>query len=297
MSALASISSDLAHLVEASGPSVVRVEGRHHRPGSGIVWSSDGLVVTADHVVERDEGITVGLPDGQTVAATLVGRDPTTDLAILRVQSATVAAVLENPEGLRAGELAIALGRPGRSVRAALGIIAAFGDAWRMPGGGQIDRYIEADFQLGRGFSGGPLVDSAGKVRGLNTQVLHRRGITIPVPTLRRVVDAIVAHGYIRRAYLGVGAQPVPIAANLRAELGQDTGLLVLSLAPGGPAERGGVLQGDIIVTVEGTPVRRLHDLMAGLGGERVGATIRIRLIRAGQLHELNLVAGERKAS
>lgn len=297
MNTLASMSADLARLVETTGPSVLRIEGRPHRPGSGVVWSTDGIVVTADHVVEREEAITVGLPDGQSVSASLVGRDPSTDLAVLRLQGAALSAPRwENPDGLHVGDLVVALGRPGRSVRATLGIVGALGDSWRVPGGGQIDRYLEADLRLPRGFSGGPLLDSAGAVRGLNTSgVLHRRGITIPVPTLRRVIETILAHGRIRRAYLGVGAQPVPLASTLRTQLGQDTGLLVFSLAPGGPADRGGIFQGDVIVAIEGTPARRLDDLMASLSGDRVGKPLRIRLIRAGQLQELNVVVGERE--
>lgn len=299
MATLEALSSELARLIETTGPSVVRVEGRHHRPGSGIVWSADGLIVTADHVLDRDEGLTVGLADGQTVDATLVGRDPSTDLALLRLQgSAVTPPALEGPDGLRVGDLVLALGRPGRSIRAALGMIGTLGEAWRLPGGGQVDRYIEPDARIGWGFSGGPLVDRTGTVRGLNTRGgFRRKALTIPVPTVRRVVDALLAHGHIRRAYLGVGAQPVPIATNLRAQLGQDSGLLVLSMAPESPAEHGGILQGDIIVAIEGSAVRRLDDLMAGLSGDRVGMPIRVRVIRAGQLQEISVVGGERKAS
>ncbi len=295
MDGVSTLSEGLAGIVETAGSSVVRVEGRRGRSGSGIAWSSDGVIITADHVVERDENITVGLPDNQTVPATLVGHDLTTDLAVLRVQKTTLTPpVWVNPDGLRVGNLVLALGRPGRTVRASLGIVSALGDSWRTVGGGQIDRYLQADVDLPPGFSGGPLVDMAGKVRGLNTGLLRGMSITVPVPTLRRVVDAVLVHGRVRRGYLGIGTQPVPLPSGLRQQLGQDTGLLVFSVAPGSPAERGGQLQGDIVVTIDGTPVRRLDDLMASLSGERVGVTLPVRIIRGGQLQELKITVGER---
>jgi len=139
-------------------------------------------------------------------------------------------------------------------------------------------------------------VDTAGKVRGLNTSgVFHRATLSVPFSTLRRVAEVLLAHGHVRRGYLGIGTQPVPLSANLRQQLGQDTGLLVLSVAPGSPAERGGQLQGDIVVAIDGTPIRRPDDLMGMLGGERVGATIPVRIIRGGQIQELKIVVGERE--
>ncbi len=297
MEVLTTLSENLAGIVEAVGASVVRVEARRRRPGSGIAWSADGTIVTAEHLIERDEEISVGLPDGRVVPATLVGRDSTTDLAVLRAQGASLTPpAWVGPDDLRVGHMMLALGRPGRTMRAALGIINALGDNWRTPRGGQIDRYVQADVGLSPGFSGGPLVDMAGKGRGLNTRgMFQRTTLTIPVPTLRRVVETLLLHGRVRRGYLGIGTQPVPLPAKMRQQLGQDGGLLVHSVAPGSPAEHGGQLQGDIIVTFEGTPIRRPDDLMAILSGDRVGRALSLRIIRGGQLHELNVVVGERE--
>jgi len=294
---LTTLSDGIARLVEGAGPGVVRVEARRHYPGSGIVWSTDGVIVSADHLIEHEEGLAIGLHDGRTVAASIVGRDSTTDLAVLRIVGVTLTpAPWGTLEGARVGQLVLALARPGRTVRATLGVITAFGDNWRTRTGGQIDRYLQADARMGPGFSGGPLVDVTGKVLGLNTRgIRHRTNLTLPVPTIRRVVETLLSQGRIRRGYLGIGSQPIPLAASVRQQLGQDAGLLVFAVAGGSPAERGGVLQGDIIVTLEGTPSRQHGDLMAVLGGDRVGSPLRVRLVRGGQIQELSLVVGERE--
>ncbi len=297
MDMLSDFSRGLADIVEGLAPSVVRVDAGRRRSGSGIAWSADGVIVTADHVVEHDENLAVGLHDGRTVPAAIVGRDPTTDVALVRAQGTklTPPAWLE-PDNLRVGQLVLALGRPGRTVRAGLGIVSAVGDSWRTSSGGQIDRYVQADVRRYPGFSGGALVDVVGKVRGLNTSgMLHRMTLTIPVPTLRRVAEALLTHGRVRRGYLGIGTQPVPLTAALRQQLGQDTGLLVLSVASGSPAERAGQLQGDIVVTIDGAPIRRPDDLMSVLSGERVGMTLPVRIVRGGQFQELRIIVGERE--
>ncbi len=297
MEVLSSLSENLAGIVETVGGSIVRVEARRRRSGSGIVWSSEGVIVTADHVVEHEATMLVGLPDGRTVPATVVGRDPTTDLAVLRTEGARLTPpTWANPDGLRVGHLVLALGRPGRTVRAGLGIVSALGESWRTPSGGQIDQYVQADVGLYPGFSGGPLVDAAGKVLGLNTRgILHRMALAIPTPTVRRVVETVLVHGRVRRGYLGVGTQPVPLSANFRQQLGQETGLLVFSVAPGSPAERAGQLQGDILVAIAGMPTRAHDDLMAILSGDRVGTALSLRIIRGGQLQEVPVTVGERQ--
>ena len=188
---LSTLSDGLAAAVETAGQSVVRVDARQRMSASGIVWSADGLIVTAHHVVERDDEITIGLPDGTEATATLVGRDPTTDLALLRAAGAnlTPPAWVEDAD-LRVGQLVLALGRPGNTMQATLGIVSALGESWRTGAGGAIDRYVQTDVTMYAGFSGGPLVDVAGRVAGLNSSALLR-GVSpaIPVATLRRVVD------------------------------------------------------------------------------------------------------------
>ena len=293
---LSSLSDALAATVQAASAGVVRVEGRSRLPASGIVWSPDGVIVTAHHVVERDDNIGVGLPDGHTVPATLVGRDPSTDLSVLRAQATglTPPAWTES-DGLRVGHLVLALGRPGPNVLATLGIVSALGQGWSTPIGGRLDRYLQTDVTMYPGFSGGPLVDVEGRVVGLNSSALLRGiTLTIPTPTLDRVVDTLLAHGRIRRGYLGVGAQPVRLPEALATQLDQETGLLLVSVEPGGPAEQGSLFLGDIIVSLAGRPVRHLDDLLALLSEAQVGIPASVRIVRGGQLQELSVIIGER---
>ncbi|HEX9118702.1 MAG TPA: trypsin-like peptidase domain-containing protein [Anaerolineae bacterium] len=294
--ALTDFSNALADAVAALGPAVVRVEGRDRLPATGIVWSADGVIVTAHHVLEQDENIGIGLADGRTVSARLAGRDPTTDLAVLRAEASglTPPAWIE-PDRLRVGHLALALGRPGHTVMATLGIVSALGKPWRTPAGGEIDQYLQTDITMYPGFSGGPLVSATGEVAGLNTSALLRGvSVALPVPTLRRVVESLLAHGHVRRGYLGIGAQAVRLPANLAEQLGQETGLLLLSVEAGSPAEKGGLVLGDTIVAVGGQAVHHLDELLASLGGDRIGASTPIRIVRGGEVQERMVVVGER---
>ncbi len=298
MDALTNFSDALAGVVEVAGASLVRVDARRRWPGTGIVWAPDGVIVTAEHVIGHEDRIQVGLPDGRNVPATLVGRDPTTDAAVLRVAAAGLTPpAWGDPDALRVGHLVLAVARPGRTVRASLGIVAAYGDSWRTPAGGEIDRYLAADIRRSPGFSGALLVDTGGRGHGLVTGGLLRRlTLVVPVTTLRRVVDTLLAYGRIRRGYLGVGTHPVRLPAGLEQQLHQEAGLLVVAVETGSPAERGGLLLGDVIVAVGGRPVGRLDDLLALLGADRVGASVPVRIVRGGQAQELSVEVGERAA-
>ncbi|MBI4329069.1 MAG: trypsin-like peptidase domain-containing protein [Chloroflexi bacterium] len=293
---LSSFSEALAATVETAGPGVVRVEARRRLPASGIVWSSEGIVVTAYHVVEQEDNIRIGLGDGEAVSATLVGRDPTTDVAVLRAQASDLPApAWARIDDLRVGHLVLALGRPGQTVQATLGIVSALGESWHTPLGGRMDRYLQTDVTMYPGFSGGPLVDASGRVVGLNTTALLRGvSVTIPAPTLQRVVQGLLAYGKVRRGYLGVGSQPVRLSAALAQQIGQETALLVMSVEPGSPAEQAGLLLGDVIVAVAGEPVRHLDNLLAVLSGELAGKTVAVRLARGGQVQEITVTIGER---
>lgn len=292
------VSEALAATVEVAGSGVVRVEARHRLPATGIVWSPDGVIVTAHHVVEQDDAIRVGLPNGQTVAATLAGRDPTTDLAVLRSQATDLtppAWTEPDTPSLRVGHLVLALGRPRQSVQATLGIVSALGASWHTPAGGLVDQYLHTDVVMYPGFSGGPLVDASGHVVGLNTSALLRGlSLTVPVPTLRRIVAMLLTHGRIRRGSLGVRTQPVRLPAALAQHLKQETGLLLSAVEPGSPAEHGGLLLGDTLVALDGTPIRQPDDLLACMRPERIGAAVPVRIIRSGQVQELRVVIGER---
>lgn len=293
---LSNLSDSLAAVVETASPSVVRVEARGRLSASGIVWSADGVIVTAHHVVQQDENISVGLPDGKSVAAALVGRDPTTDLAVLRAQATGLRPpAWTEPGGLRAGHLVMALGRPRQGVLAALGIVSAIEEDWSTPAGGRLDHYLQTDVVMYPGFSGGPLVDVAGTVIGLNSSALLRGiSLTVPVPTLRRVVDTLLAHGRMRRGYLGVRFQPVRLPEALQQQLGQETGLMLVFIEVGSPAEQGRLLLGDVILAVEGQPVRYRDNLMARLGGDQIGTSVALRLLRGGGVQEVTVRIGER---
>lgn len=295
-SVLQALSNASAALVQAAGQSLVRVEGRRRQPATGVVWAADGLIVTANHVVERDDNVQVGLPDGSTQPATVVGRDGATDLALLRVQaSGLTPAQWVDAGALHVGNFVLALGRPGRTVQATLGIVSALGGGWRTGGGGEIDAYLQTDVVMYPGFSGGALVEASGRVAGLNSSALMR-GVSLAVPaaTVRRVVETLSAHGSMPRGYLGVGVQPVRLADAVAQSAGQETGLIVMSVEAEGPAAASGLLQGDVLISVDGQPVRHLDELQALLGAERAGKSVPARAVRSGATLDLSLQIGRK---
>ena len=296
METLKKISDDLAQTVESASPLVVRVSARRRLPASGIVWSSDGTIVTSHHVVERDDNIEIGLPNGETVTATLAGRDATTDVAVLRTSADGLAEPRwKGADNLRVGNIVLALGRPGTSVLATMGIVSALGQSWRTPAGGRVDRYVQSDVVMYPGFSGGPLVDSDGSIIGLNTSALVRgAAVAVPTETLSRVVGALLASGRIRRGYLGVGAQPARLPEGIAKELGQESGLLLVSVEAGGPAENSGLLMGDTLVALNGNPLRHLDDLLSALAEEAIGEDVPTKLIRGGVVKDTTVTVGER---
>jgi S1-C subfamily serine protease len=295
---LQQVSDALATTVAGVSTGIVRVEARRRLPASGLVWSRAGIIVTTHHVIEQDDNIRVGLHSGQTVDATLVGRDATTDLAVLRAASAEFeppAWAEPDASTLLVGHLVLALGRPGQRVQATLGMVSALGESWRTPAGGLMDRYVQTDIVMYPGFSGGPLVNMSGQVLGLNTSALLRdRSLTIPLATLRRVTDMLLAHGRIRRGYLGVSTQPVRLPAALIERLGQETGLLLITVEPNSPAEQAGLLLGDTLVALDGTLLRHPDDLLLCLSTERIGTTGLVRIVRGGEVQERSIVIGER---
>ncbi len=292
---LTDLSSALATAVSQADSSIVRVEGRRRLGASGIVWA-DGVILTANHVVNRDEHLKIGLPDGSSVNATLVGRDPSTDLALLKVDASGLNPLTEgNKQNLGVGNLVLALGRPGRTVQATLGIVSALGNGWRTRQGGQIDRYLQTDVVMYPGFSGGPLVDAAGQLIGLNTSALGRgASLTIPTPTLARVADSLLAHGRVQRGYLGVSTQRVHLPDDVKAELGQKRGLLVVSVENDSPAAKAGLTLGDTLVTFADNNLQSHDDLLAGLSGELVDTAVSVRFVRGGQIHTTDVTIGPR---
>lgn len=291
---LSGLSDEMAGLVAAAGPYVVRVDGRRRVSASGILWAED-LVVTAHHILEVDETVDVVDGEGERVKAEIVGRDPSTDLAILRVpNSPGEVPAWADPQEVRIGHMVLAIGRPRSSVQATLGIVSALGGAWRTPMGGQVDHYLQTDVVMYPGFSGGPLIDAAGRVVGLNTSALLRGvSVSLPAPTVKRIAETLLEHGRIQRGFLGVSAQPVRLPAGQAEQAGQETGLLLASLEPDGPAEKAGLLLGDVLIGMNGNPLRNLDDLLAGLG-DQAGKTAVFRLLRGGELTEHSVMVGER---
>lgn len=294
--AVETLSNGLAELVEGSSPAIVRVEARRRLPATGIIWDEAGVIITAHHVVQREANIRVGLANGESVPVELAGREPALDLAVLRTEADLPgAARWQESEAAAVGHIVLALGRPRSSVQAAFGIVSAFGSAWRTPMGGSIDRYLQSDVVMYPGFSGGPLVAAGGGFIGLNTSALLRGvSVTVPAETLQRVVPDLLTHGRLRRGYLGVSAQAVELPAAVRDELDQAGGLLLVSVEPGSPAEQAGLALGDTIISLAGASVQDLDDLLAELGGDRVGQEVELRLLRGGELRSLSVTLGDR---
>jgi serine protease DegQ len=295
---LAAVSNDLAAAVDTVGRSVVAIHARRRIPASGVVWQP-GVVVAAHHTIQRDDDITVTMHDGATVSATLAGRDPSTDLAVLRLAESTGGppAVAPATEPPRVGQLVLALGRPGASVTASFGILSAVGGEWRTWQGGTIDRFIRPDVSVYDGFSGGALVDTAGRVVGINTSGLARAtAVTVPASTVSRVVAQLLARGHVARGWLGIATQPVRLPPALQRTLGTEAeaGLVVVNVEPDSPADRGGLLIGDILLALDDHPVSDPGDVLAALGGDRIGKPVALRVARGGRAEALTVTVGER---
>ena len=288
--ALSLFSKDLTEVVATQAPSIVEVDAGHRRGASGLVWAAEGLILTAAHKLLRDEDIRVGLDGGARLPARLRGLDHSTDLALLEVERRDLRPVsFRTDTSPQVGELVIALARPGKTVRAALGILSTVSAGpWRGPGGVALERYIESDISGRIGFSGGLLVDAEGRGIGLNTGGLIRgASMTIPQATLARVVASLLAHGSVRRGFLGVAAQPIALEGAAKAISSAERGLILVRIESGGPAERGGLLVGDVILSVDGQPVGDLRELLSVLDETRIGRAVPVRILRAGATLEL----------
>ncbi len=287
------LSDSLVAAVEQGGRWVVTVDARGRLPASGILWSADGEIITADHVVQRDENITVTLPDGKQHSATVVGRDPASDLALLKIE-ANGLATPECVEDVKVGHIVFAVGRPDE-VQAALGNVVALGGPVR----GRhrnFSAYIQSDVTMYPGFSGGPLVDASGRVAGLNSSALARgASLAIPVGVLRTVAEALRRDGRVKRGFLGVSTQPVALAEGMAKALDQATGLMIIGTEKDGPADKGGLLQGDVIVALGGQAVADIDDLQTALAGATVGQAAPVKVVRGGEVKEFAVTIGVRQ--
>jgi serine protease DegQ len=263
-----------------------------------VIWRP-GIIVTAEHALRRDEEIQVTLPDGKTAGAKLVGRDPSTDLAVLKCEEATaVPATFGDSDALKAGHVTLVVGRTRASGPvAALGFVSLVTKERRLWGGGAVSPYLRLDVALQRTGIGGAVVNSEGKIVGLATPKFAPAGaLAIPVVTVNRVIDALLEKGRIPRGYLGVGLQPVRLPEGLRETLQrkEKTAAMVLEVEPDGPAHKAGVVIGDILTKIDGKPVMRLEDVQAHLHGEGIGKTVRAEFLRGGAPREVSIVVGER---
>jgi S1-C subfamily serine protease len=291
-----SLDQALAAAVNAAAPSVVHVS-RGRGGGTGIAWTDELVISSSFHTPDRTR-VGIGAADGELDEreAEVIGRDAGTDVALLRVEGGgLVPAKLRELDGLAVGNLALAIGRPGRTARASLRAIGVLGPELRTPWGGRLERYVESDRQIPRGFAGGPLIDADGAVIGMNTRTLVRGAdLAIPTLTLRRVVAELQAHGGVRRGYLGVGAYPAQLPAQLsQLAGGASRGALIASVEDGGPAAAAGVLVGDILVELDGVAISGPDSLRAALG-DRPGKAVQLVVLRGGVRHELAATIGSK---
>src|SRR5947209_2832221 len=292
MSSLKDLSNDLADLVDKSSKSVVRVDARRGRSGTGTVWDS-GLLLTANHVVEQEDEIEVVVGE-KSSKATLVGRDPATDIALLKVDGVSAPAMSRaKVADLKPGQIVIAIGRPG-SLKATFGTISSVSSPWRGWRGSEIEHVIQTNAPLYPGFSGGPLVDADGRAVGMNSWVFGRGdGRAIAMDVAERVVESLRKDGRIKRPYLGIGTQEVPLPDAVKTQAKQDSGLLVVAVEPKSPADQAGLMQGDTLLALDGTTTESLERLFSGLRKSSVGSSHKLRVVRAGELKEITVMLGE----
>jgi len=294
---LTDFSNSLTSAVENAGASTILVDARKRYPASGIAYASD-LVLTADHVVTREDDISVLLPDGKSLPATIAGRDPGSDLALLRLAEKALSPAPTSAE-VKVGQLVLALGRPSRAgMQASWGIVTAVNGPVRTFRGGMLDGYIQTETTPYPGFSGGPLIDTEGQVLGLNTSGLTRgSSLTIPAGMAWQVAETLSKHGTIKRGYLGIRSQPVEIPEAARKALKRDQshGLLILWLEEGGPADKSGLLVGDILAAIEDRPIDDADDLFAALDSSTIGRAIAVEVLRGGRPETIAVTVGERK--
>ncbi len=302
-SALSQFSDQLASVVEQAARSIVTVAARPRQTATGLIWraETETIILTADHVIEREDEINVTLPDKREVKAQLIGRDPSTDLAALRlpdVNLSTEHVPADTSEHLRVGHLVLAIGRPASDgPRVSFGAVSSMDGPRRSWQGNEIEGVIYPDVTLYPGFSGGPLVDLSGRVVGLNSSQLTRQNSSaLPVATLRRVANALVQHGRVQRGYLGVGTQQAPLPAALAHKVGstQQAALLIITVEPGSPAEQAGLLMGDLLVSLGSQPTTDGATLRAQLGAERLGQSIPAKILRGGEPRDITITVAER---
>jgi S1-C subfamily serine protease len=292
------VSDEFAAATDQVGKSVVAVHGRHRFGASGIQWRN-GVIVTAEHAMRRTDEIMVRVAADKLLNATVAGRDPSTDLAVLKLSGETLPEVaIDSSTQLKLGQLVLALARSRRgSLVASAGIIGGLSGEMQTWRGGRLDQHVRLALELPPGFSGGPLLSAQGKIIGINSSALARgRGITIPVSTVNRVVDELLEKGRIARPYLGLAMQPVDVPETLAAKLKTPAarGLLIVHVEPGGPGEKSGLLIGDILVAIREQPLRDTEEIQQRLLSAKIGDAIPITVLRGGSPLQVSVTIGER---
>lgn len=285
---LETLSAALSGLVARAAPSLVAIRS-HRARSSGFVWKP-GLVITADEALADEGEVAVTVPDGERVAATLVGRDPATDVALLRIGRTDLPPAALSQDPVAAGALALAVGSQDGAPIAALGAVSVSGEAWRSMRGGEISARIELDIALRRHAEGGLAIDAAGHAFGMTVFGPRRRVLIIPAATIGRVAAQLESRGRVARGYLGLGLQPVRLDGGGAGA----PGIIVMSVDPQGPGVAAGIRQGDVIVAWEGRPVQGVQTLLRALGPDSVGTTVTLSLQRAGAPLEVRLTVGEK---
>ncbi|GAC1365764.1 MAG: trypsin-like peptidase domain-containing protein [Ktedonobacteraceae bacterium] len=294
-SLLRSLSNQMADAVERIRPAIVLVNGRQRQPATGVVYSTD-LVLTANHVLEREENLTIQTDDQRTLAAKVVGRDSATDLAVLRVENLNIQPATPASEQARVGQLTLAVGRGSNDGTAAsMGIVSTVGGPLRTNRGVVLERYIRTDATPYPGFSGGPLVDAEGNMLGLlTTGLVDGLALAIPAQIAQTIADTLSKQGFVKRGYFGISSQPIELPASQRAGRTQEHGLLIVRVDENSPAQQGGLLIGDILVSLDGRILNDAEDLQMFLSSDRVGKAIAVEVIRGGAVQTLQVTVGQR---
>jgi serine protease DegQ len=293
---LSALSDGMADAVASVAAAVVRVNGRRRRAGSGVVFAQN-TVLTASHVLEREEDLSVETADGRTLSARFAGRDHSSDLAVLKVEGLDIEPATPVEGDARVGQISLALGSPsrGEGPRATLGVVSAVGGPVRSRRGPRLERYIQTDATPYPGFSGGPLIDARGNVLGILVSGWGRgAAFAIPADIAWRTAGTLSEQGSVKRGYLGILSQPVRLPDGQSLGLTQRGGLLVVGVEDGSPADRGGLIVGDIFATLDGQSVEDTDDLLVLLAGDRVGRAVPVKLVRGGELAEVEITVGER---
>ena len=298
VSSLQALSNNIAEIVEKSGKAIVSLNANRRFTPSGIHWQ-EGIIVTSDESLKRYEDITVTLAKGERKKVSFLGRDPSTDVTVFKIENPEIpVATIGDAANIKVGNLVLALARSSEGdIRAAMGAISVVSGKWQSMSGGNIDQFIRPDISLYPGFSGGALVDALGNIIGMNTTGRRGTALTIPASTINRVVEQLVSKGRIPRGYLGLGMQPVRLPDNLKStlNLNSNSGVIVVNVEPNSAAENAGILLGDVLISFDGSTVGDTNDVLALLNDSSlVGKSVQLQIVRGGELIELHLTVSER---